>query len=156
MSSRHNAPTALGFVTASSMSRSAAAVATAALAILAGGAATGVTGRADGSEAQPQVRLAAAMTLNASVAQGCASEYDMMSVPEVLQMVIAPSTPNDIRLADENDDNYLCVTASGRQVTDFVDNRNEDSGGSDNGSNGDGGSGMESEEPETPEKMPGK
>jgi hypothetical protein len=65
--------------------------------------------------------------------------------------VIAPSTPNDIRLADENDDNYLCVTvASGRQVTDFVDNRNEDSGGSDNGSNGDGGNGMESEEPETP------
>src|SRR5687767_4662527 len=100
MSSRHNAPTAHGLEIASPMSRSAGAVAASALAILASGAATGVSGRADASEAQPQVQLAAASTLNASVAQGCGSDHDMMSVPEVLQMVIAPSTPNDIRLAD--------------------------------------------------------
>jgi hypothetical protein len=123
------------------MPRSAAAVATAVLAILASGAATGVTGRADASEAQPQVRLASAMTLNASVAQGCGSEHDMMSVPEVLQMVIAPSAPNDVKLADKNEDDYLCVTvASGRRVTDFVDNRKE-SRGSDDGSNDDGNDG---------------
>jgi uncharacterized membrane protein YgcG len=141
MSSRHNAPTALGLVTASQVSRTAAAVAAAALAILASGAATGVTGRADASGTQPQVRLAAAVTLNASVAQGCGSDQDMMSVPEVLQMVIAPSTPNDIKLADKNKDDYLCITASGRRVTDFVDNSKEESRGSDNGSNDDGGGG---------------
>jgi hypothetical protein len=139
MSSRPHTLTALGPVITSPMSRSTAAVATAVLAILAGGAATGVSGRADPSEAQPQLGLTAASMLNASVAQGCGSDHDMMSVPEVQQMVIAPSTPNDIRIADENDDNYLCVTvASGRRVTDFVDNRKE-SRGSDEGSNNDDG-----------------
>jgi hypothetical protein len=137
MSTRNNVLPILEFVAGRSSSRSQRSIVLlAGLAItLTSGAAWVVASPAASPPAQPQVRLAAAITQGTSAQGGCRSDFTMMGVPEVLRMIAAPDSPDDVKNADGNGDDYLCVTisADGRRATDFVDNNSEkkSDGGSD-------------------------